>query len=178
MRLQIWVCVCDLCHFALLKRGCADSVVGLELTDAWAGATRLAWGDRKMEEQDQKVQEEDECTKNRASLFATDCSPLLQGISAVGISLARYNRWENRRPLAILGRQDIAHLWAFKVAWFCREQVSASPIPHPSKPHPCNMPLAKPESKARKPWSANRELRGRRRRGCREGCQEQPEKGA
>ena len=31
-------------------------------------------------------------------------------------------------------------------------------------------------SKARKPWSANRELRGWRRRGCREGCQEQPEK--
>ena len=32
-------------------------------------------------------------------------------------------------------------------------------------------------SKARKPWSANRELRGWRRRGCGEGCQEQPEKG-
>ena len=33
-------------------------------------------------------------------------------------------------------------------------------------------------STARKPWSANRELRVWRRRGCREGCQEQPEKGA
>ena len=34
------------------------------------------------------------------------------------------------------------------------------------------------KSKARKPWSTIRELRGWRRRGCREGCQEQPEKGA
>ena len=30
--------------------------------------------------------------------------------------------------------------------------------------------------KARKRWSANRELRGSRRRGCRDGCQDQPEK--
>ena len=30
--LQIWVCF-DLCHFDLLKRGCANSVVGLELAD-------------------------------------------------------------------------------------------------------------------------------------------------
>ena len=32
MRLQIWVL--DLCHFDLLKRGCANSVVGLELAGA------------------------------------------------------------------------------------------------------------------------------------------------
>ena len=31
---------------------------------------------------------------------------------------------------------------------------------------------------APKPWSANRELRGWQKRDCREGCQEQPEKGA
>ena len=33
-------------------------------------------------------------------------------------------------------------------------------------------------SRARKPWSANRELRGWQKRGCREGCRERPEKGA
>ena len=33
-------------------------------------------------------------------------------------------------------------------------------------------------SMARKPWSANRELRGWQRRGCRDRCQEGPEKGA
>ena len=33
-------------------------------------------------------------------------------------------------------------------------------------------------SRARKPWSANRELRGWQKRGCRDRCQKRPEKGA
>ena len=33
-------------------------------------------------------------------------------------------------------------------------------------------------SRARKPWSANRELRGWQKRGCRDRCQERPKKGA
>ena len=38
------------------------------------------------------------------------------------------------------------------------------------------MEIIKKISRARKPWSANRELRGWQRRGCRDKCQEQPEK--
>ena len=34
------------------------------------------------------------------------------------------------------------------------------------------------KSRARKPWSANRELRGWQKRGCRDRCQQRPEKGA
>ena len=46
-------------------------------------------------------------------------------------------------------------------------------------PKMCTKPGTKQDSsRARKPWSANRELRGWQKRGCREGCQEGPEKGA
>ena len=38
--------------------------------------------------------------------------------------------------------------------------------------------LCKKKSRARKTWNANRELRGWQKRGCRDRCQERPEKGA
>ena len=37
----------------------------------------------------------------------------------MGISLAHFNRRENRRSLAILDRKEIAHLGAVKIARFC-----------------------------------------------------------
>ena len=42
----------------------------------------------------------------------------------------------------------------------------------------CAIPFVRIHSRARKPWSANRELRGWQKRGCRDRCQERPEKGA
>ena len=68
------------------------------------------------------------------------------------------------------------HSWLW---FFCRETKSFGYFPEVpvtkirvSAPAPCK------NSRARRPWSANRDLRGWRRRGCREGCQEHPEKGA
>ena len=40
---KVWVCL-NLCHFALLKRGCANSVVGLELADMCLFVWLLAHG--------------------------------------------------------------------------------------------------------------------------------------
>ena len=42
----------------------------------------------------------------------------------------------------------------------------------------CDTRFLEVPSRARKPWSANRELRGWQKRGCRDRCPERPEKGA
>ena len=60
--------------------------------------------------------------RNRASPFASDFRRSHKGIagnSAVGIKFIPFNRRENRRSLAILFAEEIAHLGALKIARFC-----------------------------------------------------------
>ena len=62
-----------------------------------------------------------ECTKiaHRRSLaiFAADSG--IAGDSAVGIKFVPFNHRENRRSLAIVFAEEIAHLGALKIARFC-----------------------------------------------------------